>query len=55
VFGEYLGLAYNNLIPQVVWRGTDFLYLHKLLPHLRRLDFDEDVAGKVGPSSSSLL
>ena len=53
VFGEYLGLAYDDLIPQVVWRGTDFSYLHKLLPHLRRPDFGEDVAGKVGESSSS--
>jgi hypothetical protein len=53
VFGEYLGLAYDDLIPQVVWRGTDFSYLHKLLPDLRRPDFREDVAGKVGASSSS--
>jgi hypothetical protein len=47
--------VYDDLIPQVVWRCTDFLYLGKLLPDLRRPDFDEDVAGKVGALSSSPL
>ena len=27
VFGDELGLEWNDLIPQVVWRGTDFGYL----------------------------
>ncbi|KAL7540593.1 hypothetical protein ACHAWF_006729 [Thalassiosira exigua] len=31
-FGEALGLTWDDLIPQVVWRGTDFGYL----PSLRR-------------------
>ena len=46
--GESLGLAYDDLIPQVVWRGTDFSYLARFLPDLRRPDFDKDVASRLG-------
>jgi len=30
-FGEELGLEWDNLKPQVVWRGTDFTYLPSLI------------------------
>ena len=43
VFPETLGLEFEELIPQVVWRGTDFSYLHKLYPELRTPNFDMDV------------
>ena len=32
------GLEYDDLVPQVIWRGTDFSYLHKLDPCLRASD-----------------
>ncbi|KAL7532319.1 hypothetical protein ACHAXR_004558 [Thalassiosira sp. AJA248-18] len=35
VFGEEYGLEWNSLIPQVIWRGTDFGYLDTLLPFSR--------------------
>lgn len=47
VFGDTLGLEWDDLTPQVVWRGTDFSYLQKLLPGLRRPDFDSDIASSV--------
>jgi len=59
VFPEALGLGWDELIPQVVWRGTDFSYLHKMYPRLRQpnLDMDVlsqiDVSGKVDTFSSS--
>ena len=43
VFGKSLKLNYDNLIPQVVWRGTDFSYLSKLMPQLRRPNFESDI------------
>jgi len=39
--------SWDDLIPQVVWRGTDFSYLHKLFPRLRPPDFDMDVASQI--------
>jgi hypothetical protein len=42
-------LTWDKLIPQVVWRGTDFSYLHKMQPWLRPPDFNTDV----GSSSST--
>ncbi|KAL9188250.1 hypothetical protein ACHAXT_006628 [Thalassiosira profunda] len=36
VFGDELGLTWEELIPQVVWRGTDFGYLRKVYPALQR-------------------
>jgi len=35
VFGEEFGLAWDDLIPQLVWRGTDFLFLGRVYPLLR--------------------
>lgn len=47
VFGETIGLRWNDLTPQVVWRGTDFSYLHKMEPHLRTPNFEMDVASQI--------
>ena len=49
IFPEHVGLEYDELIPQVVWRGTDFSYLHSLKPNLRRPSFEKDVASHLGP------
>ncbi|KAL7553009.1 hypothetical protein ACHAWF_016247 [Thalassiosira exigua] len=50
VFGETIGLEWDDLIPQVVWRGTDFSYLHKMVPNLRQPDFEADLSGRIDPS-----
>jgi len=47
VFSEHIGLEYEKLIPQVVWRGTDFSYLHKMVPSLRPPNFDMDIASQI--------
>ena len=47
VFEETVGLGWDDLIPQVVWRGTDFSYLHRLYPKLRQPDFEMDVGSKL--------
>lgn len=51
VFPESMGtLSWNDLVPQVVWRGTDFTYLHKMDPSLRQPDFEKDLAGQINVS-----
>ncbi|KAL7536446.1 hypothetical protein ACHAXR_007169, partial [Thalassiosira sp. AJA248-18] len=51
VFGETIGLnKLEDLIPQVVWRGSDFSYLHKMETSLRQPNFELDVASKIDPS-----
>ena len=47
VFQETIGLGWDQLIRQVVWRGTDFSYLHRLYPRLRQPDFEMDVGSKL--------
>mmetsp|Transcript_2194 Transcript_2194/g.3893 ORF Transcript_2194/g.3893 Transcript_2194/m.3893 type:complete len:633 (-) Transcript_2194:77-1975(-) len=48
VFAETIGVkSWDELIPQVVWRGTDFSYLHKMEPSLRPPNFDMDVASQL--------
>jgi len=47
VFEETVGLRWDDLIPSVVWRGTDFSYLHRLYPRLRQPDFEMDVGSKL--------
>mmetsp|Transcript_39501 Transcript_39501/g.83066 ORF Transcript_39501/g.83066 Transcript_39501/m.83066 type:complete len:676 (-) Transcript_39501:67-2094(-) len=42
-FGDEQGLKWEELIPQVVWRGTDFTYLHKIHPHLQRPSFRDEL------------
>jgi len=51
VFGETIGMRYHDLIPQIVWRGTDFTYLQKMFPSLRRPNFEMDVVLKTQSSS----
>lgn len=60
VFGKELGLLekatyWDDLIPQVVWRGTDFMFLHTLFPDMRAPTYEEDikkVEGKFGKDVS---
>ena len=47
ILPETLGLQFEDLIPQVVWRGTDFSYLHKMYPELRQPNFDMDIASQI--------
>ena len=51
VFGDSLGLEWEELIPQVIWRGTDFSYLDRLHTRLRKPDFEMDVASKLKGAS----
>ena len=41
VYGDQVGLAWEDLIPQVVWRGTDFSFLTRVYPTLRRPVFNK--------------
>ncbi len=50
VFEETVGLGWNGLIPSVVWRGTDFSYLHRFYPRLRQPNFERDVGSKLESS-----
>ncbi|KAL3827149.1 hypothetical protein ACHAXA_006704 [Cyclostephanos tholiformis] len=43
VYGEEVGLAWEDLIPQVVWRGTDFSYLTRVYPTLRKPIFTNNL------------
>ena len=46
VLPEHVGLQYDELIPQVVWRGTAFSYLSHMRG-FRRPNFDKDVASQI--------
>jgi hypothetical protein len=51
VFGQELGLLnkpnyWNDLIPQIIWRGTDFVFLHTMFPKMRRPEYQRDIAPK---------
>ena len=51
VFGQELGLIakpdyWNELIPQIIWRGTDFVFLHTMFPKMRRPDYQRDIYPK---------
>lgn len=39
VYGDDVGLEWDDLIPQVVWRGTDFSYLTKVHPLLHKPEY----------------
>jgi hypothetical protein len=41
IFGEEFGIEWEDLTPQVVWRGTDFSYLTKAHPTLSKPKYDE--------------
>ena len=48
VYGQMLGLVntpnyWDNLIPQVIWRGTDFMFLHTLFPDMRSPNVKTDI------------
>ena len=43
IFGPEFGLQYDKLIPQVVWRGTDFSFLSDVYPELRAPDVPPDI------------
>ncbi len=47
VFGDQLGLSWDRLIPQVIWRGTDFSFLHTMFPNMRAPKIDVDVEPKL--------
>ena len=53
VYPENIGLSFEELIPQVVWRGTDFSFLHKMRPELRKPQFDWDIASQIDLSDKS--
>jgi hypothetical protein len=53
VFGKSLKLKYESLIPQVVWRGTDFSYISSLMPQLRRPNFDSDILSTIKQQQQS--
>lgn len=48
--GNYVprGNYWDELIPQVVWRGTDFNFLHTLFPDMRTPTYKVDVQPKEG-------
>jgi len=56
VFGQELGLLedaenyWDNLIPQIIWRGTDFGFLHTMFHDLRSPEYRLDIAPKEGES-----
>mmetsp|Transcript_7676 Transcript_7676/g.16633 ORF Transcript_7676/g.16633 Transcript_7676/m.16633 type:complete len:667 (+) Transcript_7676:142-2142(+) len=41
LFGDAIGLKWEDLIPQVVWRGTDFPFLAQINPLLKKPQFHE--------------
>ncbi len=56
-FGEELGTMptdrddssyWDALVPQVIWRGTDFNYLHTMYPGMRSPEYRLDIAPREG-------
>ena len=45
VFAE--NIAWDNLIPQIIWRGTDFVFLHTMFQNMRVPDFETDIKPKI--------
>ncbi|KAL3827157.1 hypothetical protein ACHAXA_006712 [Cyclostephanos tholiformis] len=39
---------WDDLIPQVIWRGTDFHYLHTMYPNMRPPRYDTDIGPRLG-------
>jgi len=49
VFGQELGMMddpdyWDKLIPQLIWRGTDFVFLHSMFPEMRTPVYEMDIA-----------
>ncbi|KAL7491036.1 hypothetical protein ACHAWT_001260, partial [Skeletonema menzelii] len=53
VFEETVGLGWDDLIPSVVWRGTDFSYLRRFYSRLRQPDFGKDIGVKLNNKFSN--
>ena len=41
---------WSNLIPQIIWRGSDFGFLWCIHPQLRLIDYDMDIAKRISLS-----
>jgi hypothetical protein len=55
VFGESVSLTWEDLIPQVVWRGTDRGFFSSGLgPRLRRPNFEKDVVREMSDTSDNM-
>jgi hypothetical protein len=54
-FGTEDGLEFDDLIPQLVWRGTDFSYLHTMYPTMHSPFFDKHADADVLRSQYSYL
>ena len=52
VFGE--GQAYEDLTPQVIWRGTDFPFLN-LQNNLDQPEYEDYIEGNIDPNSANPL
>lgn len=39
--------SWDNLIPQIIWRGTDFVFLHTMFQNMRVPDFEMDVKPEI--------
>ena len=48
-FSDEVQKTWDQLIPQVVWRGTDFGYLGMLGNYLDRPTYEKYIAGKINP------
>lgn len=47
VFEEHVGVGWDDLIPTVIWRGTDFAFLHQMFKDLRKPAYGIDVKPKI--------
>ena len=48
LYGNY----WDALIPQIIWRGTDFNYLHTMYPKMRSPTYELDIAPREAELSS---
>ena len=55
IFPENVGMEWDQLINSVIWRGTDFSFLHKFDPTMRQPDFDLDIEQQVDLSIEKRL
>ncbi|KAL7486764.1 hypothetical protein ACHAW6_012358 [Cyclotella cf. meneghiniana] len=40
-------LSWDALIPQIIWRGTDFMFLHSMFQQMRAPDYETDVKPRI--------
>lgn len=55
IFPEHVGMEWDLLINSIIWRGTDFSFLHKFDPTMRHPDFDMDIEQQVDLSIEKRL